>query len=215
VAHAAPGLRPDPPAVCDRCAAWNQPQAPFRLFGNTYYVGPRGLSSVLIVSSAGLILVDGGLPQSAPLIDASIRALGFHTEDIKLIVNGHAHYDHAGGIAALQRLTGASVAAGAAGVPALVHGKPTPDDPQATVANNGFPPIARVRGVSDGEVLRVGDVAITARAIPGHTPGSTAWSWRTCEGSRCLDAVYGDSLTTVAAKGFRFTGDATVVRLSP
>ena len=87
------------------------PQAPFRVFGNTYYVGVAGLSAVLVTSEAGSILLDGGLPQSAALIDENIRALGFTADAIRLIVSSHAHYDHAGGIAALQRLSGATVAA--------------------------------------------------------------------------------------------------------
>src|SRR5476649_3006797 len=86
-------LEPDPPITCDSCAEWNQPRQPFKVFGNTYYVGVAGLSAVLIASDAGLILVDGALPQSVPLIDAGIRQLGFKTEDITLIVNGHTHYD--------------------------------------------------------------------------------------------------------------------------
>ena len=202
-------LQPDPPAACDNCVEWNQPREPFRVFGNTYYVGTAGVSAVLIASDAGLILVDGALPQSVPIIDAGIRALGFRTENIKLIVNGHAHYDHAGGISALQRFTGATVAAGAGGVRALTGGKPTPDDPQAGFSNMGFPAIANVRGVHDGEVLRVGDLAITAHLTPGHTPSSTTWTWRSCEGPRCLDIVYADSISAAAAPGFRFTGDAT------
>lgn len=204
-----PTLKPDPPIQCDDCAAWNQPRAPFKIYGNTYYVGVAGLSSVLIVSNAGLVLIDGALPQSVPSIDGNVRALGFKTADIKLILNGHTHYDHAGGLSALQRFTGAPVATGAAGVPALEQGRPTADDPQVGFANNGFPPVHNVRGVRDGEVLTVGDVAITAHATPGHTPGGTTWTWRACEGSRCLDLVYADSLTPVSAPGFRFTGDAT------
>jgi metallo-beta-lactamase class B len=208
-------LEPDPPAVCDDCATWNQPRTPFKIFGNTYYVGPAGVSAVLIASDAGLVLVDGALPQSVVLIDAGIRALGFHTEEIKLIVNGHAHYDHAGGIAALQRFTGARVAAGEPGVAALEAGKPTPDDPQVAFSNSGFPAVKNVHGVRDGEVLRVGDIAITAHRTPGHTPGSTTWTWRSCEGTRCLDLVYADSISPVSAPGFRFTGDATHPSLVP
>lgn len=202
-------LEPDPPITCDSCVEWNQPRQPFKIFGNTYYVGVAGLSSVLIASDAGLILVDGALPQSVPLIDAGIRALGFKTEDIKLILNGHTHYDHAGGLDALQRFTGARVVTGAAGVRALQQGKPTADDPQVLFADNGFPPVANVYGVADGEVLRVGTVAVTAHATPGHTPGGTTWSWKSCEGARCLDVVYADSISAVAAPGYRFTGDAT------
>lgn len=199
----------DAPITCDSCDGWNEARDAFKVFGNTYYVGVAGLSSVLIASDAGLVLIDGALPQSVPHIDAAIRSLGFETENIKLILNGHAHYDHAGGIHALQRFTGARVATGAAAVRALTEGRPTPDDPQAGFDDNTFPPIANVQGVADGDVLRVGDVAITAHATPGHTPGGTTWSWRSCEGARCLDIVYVDSLSAVAAPGFRFTGDAT------
>jgi metallo-beta-lactamase class B len=202
-------IQPDPPITCDSCDEWNQSREPFKVFGNTYYVGVAGLSAVLITSDAGLILVDGALPQSVPLIDAGIRKLGFKTEDITLILNGHTHYDHAGGLNALERFTGARVATGTAGVRALEQGKPTRDDPQVGFEGNGFPPVRNVVGVADGEVLRVGDLAVTAHATPGHTPGGTTWSWRSCEGARCLDVVYADSLSAVAAPGYRFTGDAT------
>src|SRR6187455_1975594 len=119
----------DPPMVCDSCDEWNQPQAPFKLHGRSYYVGTRGLSAVLIQTSGGLILLDGGLPQSAPRIEENIRGLGFKVEDVKLIVNSHAHYDHAGGIARLQRDSGAAVAASASGAAAMMAGRPVPDDP--------------------------------------------------------------------------------------
>ena len=200
---------PDAPAACASCEEWNEPREPFRVFGNTYYVGVRGLSSILIASGRGHILLDGALPQSAPHIDRSIRALGFRTEDVDLILNSHAHYDHAGGIAALQRASGAIVATSARGAEALRRGGPTDDDPQYALgwAENRFPAVARVKEVRDGEVLRVGDLAVTAHATPGHTPGSTTWSWRSCEGSRCLNVVYADSLNAVSAPGFRFGGD--------
>ena len=206
----AAALRADPPIKCESCDDWNALQEPFRIFGNTYYVGVAGLSAVLVTSQAGLVLLDGGLPQSAPLVDASIRKLGFRTEDVRLIVNSHAHYDHAGGIAALQRASGAEVAASAAGARAIERGLPTEDDPLFAFGRkaNRFPRVARVRAVKDGEVLRVGDLALTAHLTPGHTPGGTTWTWRSCEGSRCLDVVYADSLNAVSASGFRFTGDA-------
>jgi metallo-beta-lactamase class B len=208
-AHAV--LEADPPKACGPCAEWNAPHEPFRIFGNTYYVGVAGLSSVLVASDRGLILLDGGLPQSAALIDANIRKLGFRTEDVRLIVNSHAHFDHAGGIAALQRASGATVAASEAGAVAMERGETTPDDPQHGFGpeTNRFPAVKRVRRVADGETLQVGPLAIRAHLTPGHTPGSTTWTWRSCEGERCLDVVYADSLNPVAAPGFRFTGDAT------
>ena len=108
-------LQPDPPKECDDCAEWNRPLAPFKVFGNTYYVGTDGLSALLVTDDQGLILLDAALPQSAPIIDQNIRTLGFRTENIRIIVNSHAHYDHAGGIAALQRFSKATVAASPAG----------------------------------------------------------------------------------------------------
>lgn len=212
-ASAPPAKAPavDPPKVCDSCDEWNQPQTPFKLHGRSYYVGVRGLSAVLIQTSDGLILLDGGLPQSAPLIEDNIRGLGFKVEDIRLIVNSHAHYDHAGGIARLQRDSGAVVAASASGAAALRAGMPVPDDPQfgKDGREGAFPRVNTVRVVKDGEELRVGDTAITPHLTPGHTPGSTAWTWKSCENSRCLDLVYADSLTAISLDGFRFTGDKT------
>jgi len=201
----------DPPKACSSCAEWNAPQEPYRIFGNTYFVGTAGLGAILVTSKQGHVLLDGGLSQSAARIDASIRKLGFRLEDVRLILNSHAHYDHAGGIAALQRRSGAQVAASAAGARAIERGEPTADDPQYGFgrASNAFPPVAHVRVVTDGETLRLGELAMTAHYTPGHTPGATSWSWRSCEGERCLDIVYADSLNAVSAPGFRFSGDAT------
>ena len=205
----AAALEPDPSITCTSCEAWNRPREPFRVYGNTYYVGVAGLSSILITSSKGLILIDGALPQSAPLIAASIAKLGFRVEDLKLIVNSHAHFDHAGGVAALQRASGATVAESPSGARALASGGPTADDPQFASPNYRFPSVQRVRSVSDHETLRVGTLAITAHFTPGHTPGSTTWTWRSCEADRCLNIVYADSLSAVAAPGFRFSGNGS------
>lgn len=205
--QSASNLKPDPPKTCSACDEWNRPSEAFRLYGNTYYVGTRGLSALLVTSDEGHILLDGALPQSAPLIEANIRALGFRLADVKLIVNSHAHFDHAGGLNALQRASGAEVAASASGVKALEAGMPTADDPQFAYGD-GFPAVSRLRVVKDGEVVRVGPLAITAHLTPGHTPGSTAWTWRSCEGDRCLNMVYADSLTAVSAPEFRYTADA-------
>ena len=206
VSQGQPTLQPDPAKQCDDCDAWNRPLAPFKVFGNTYYVGTDGLSALLVTDDAGLILLDGALPQSAPLIDQNIRALGFRTENVRILVNSHAHYDHAGGIAALQRFTKATVAASPAGARALERGGPTEDDPQFGFGKSQlFPPVKGVRVIADGETLRVGKSAITAHFTPGHTPGATTWSWQSCEGSRCLNIVYADSISAVSAPDYRFT----------
>ena len=124
------------------------------MFGNTYYVGSDGLSALLITGDAGHILLDGGLSQTAPLINANIRKVGFKTEDVKLIAVSHGHFDHGGGVASLQRFTGATVAASPATAAALRRGENTPDDPQFGFgrAFNGFPAVKTVREVADGEV---------------------------------------------------------------
>jgi metallo-beta-lactamase class B len=206
-------FRSDQPHKCDSCDEWNKPREPFKIFGNTYYVGTDGLSAILVVGDAGLVLLDGGLEQSAARIDANIRKLGFRTEDVKLIVNSHGHYDHAGGIAALQRASGATVAASPSGASALQRGENTPDDPQFGFgkAENGFPPVKNVKVIKDGEKLSVGNVSITAIFTPGHTPGSTTWTWQSCEAGKCLNMVYADSISAVAAPGFKFTAKPDVV----
>ena len=195
-------------AECPSCAEWNTPQKPFRVFGNTYWVGTHGLGSVLITSPQGHVLIDGALPESAPAIIASIRALGFRVEDVKLILNTHAHFDHAGGIAELQRATGAEVAASPWSAAVLEHGTSGPSDPQYGVLL-AYAPVQRVRSFADGDTLRVGPLALVGHFTGGHTPGGTTWSWRSCEGQRCLDMVYADSQTPVSADGFSFTHNTT------
>jgi metallo-beta-lactamase class B len=189
---------------CPSCAEWNAPQAPFRIYGNTYYVGPRGLSSILITSDEGHVLIDGGLPESAGQIAAHIRQLGFRVKDVKLIVNSHVHFDHAGGIAELQRLSGARVVASKWTSEVMTKTGVARNDPQYGV----IPPISLIKHVevlSDGQSFNVGPVTITAHLTPGHTPGGTSWTWESCEGAKCLKVLYADSLTPVSADGFKFT----------
>ena len=196
-------------ASCKDCAAaWNATQAPFRIYGDTYYVGVRGLSSILITSDRGHILIDGDLPESVPKIAASIRALGFRLEDVKLILNSHVHVDHAGGIAALQELSGAEVAASAASAAVLRSGHSGPDDPQFGQLSV-IPRVKRVRVISNDETLRVGPLEVTAHLTPGHTPGGTSWSWESCEQARCLNIAYVDSLAPISSDTFLFTHNTT------
>ncbi|PIF08538.1 metallo-beta-lactamase class B [Janthinobacterium sp. 13] len=197
----------DKPVNCDSCKEWNAPVKPFNVFGNTWYVGTAGLSAVLVTSPQGHILLDGALPQSAPLIIANIQALGFRIEDVKVILNSHAHWDHAGGIAALQRASGATVMASASGALGLQSGTNGKDDPQYQA--NPVVHVAKVRKVSlvgEGDTVKVGPLTLTAHMTPGHTPGGTTWTWTSCEGDRCLDVVYADSLNPYASGDFRYTG---------
>lgn len=197
------------PEQCPSCASWNAPQPPSRLFANVHYVGTRGLSAILLTSGEGHILIDAGLPESAAPIMASIRALGFRVEDIRLIVTSHAHYDHSGGVAAIQRASGARVAASASSARALALGDVERDDPQFGI-HLAYPAVTgtSIEVFDDGDTLRVGRLSITAHLTPGHTPGGTSWSWRACEGTECLDFVYADSQTPVSADNFYFTRSA-------
>jgi metallo-beta-lactamase class B len=149
-------------------------------------------------------LIDGALPESTAQIVANIRSLGFRIEDVKIILNSHVHFDHAGGIAELQRLSGARVIASKWSASVLRKGGVGRGDPQfgelAPIA-----PAKNVHELRDGEAFRVGAVMMTAHLTPGHTPGGTSWTWQSCEGSICRDMVFADSLTPVSAAGFRFT----------
>ena len=185
---------------------WNAPQAPFAIFGNTYYVGVRGLSSVLITSAAGHILIDGGSPKSPRQIVRHIRQLGFKVEDIKYILNSHEHFDHAGGIAEMQRLSGATVLASAQGEQVLRTGLPSKGDPQYV----GLQPmiaVANTRVVRDLETVTLGPLSVTAHYTPGHTQGGVSWTWRSTEGSTTASMVYADSLTAISAEPFRYSGN--------
>jgi metallo-beta-lactamase class B len=160
---------------CGNCAVWNAPQKPFQIFGNTYYVGPHGLNAILITSDSGHVLIDGALPESAAQTATHIRELGFRLEDVKLILNSHVHFDHAGGITELQRLTGATVKASASTAAVMKSGGVGKDDPQFGTAAP-IAPVGNVDVVQDGEIVRLGALSLTAHFTPGHTSGGTTWT---------------------------------------
>ncbi|MDJ0708805.1 MAG: subclass B3 metallo-beta-lactamase [Woeseiaceae bacterium] len=199
-------LEPDQAFECKRCAEWNEPIEPFRIHGNTWYVGTDGLSSILVDTGNGLVLLDGALPQSAELIVTSIETLGFDPRDIKVILISHAHFDHAGGVNAIQRFSGARVIASESAASVLETGRLGEDDPQYGYgAENTTFPAAKIDSVlGDGEQFVLGDVRFTAIYTPGHTQGGTTWTWESCALNACLDVVYADSLTAVSAPGFSF-----------
>jgi metallo-beta-lactamase class B len=186
--------------------AWSSPQDPFAIYGNTFYVGPREVAAVLITSPAGHILIDGGSADAAPQIADHIRQLGFRLEDVRYILNSHVHPDHAGGIAALQKLTGAIVVSSPAGIEVLRRGTPAPSDPQFGQLD-GMQAVGQVRTVADGEVLRLGPLAVSAHYTPGHTPGGMSWSWPAAENGRTVQVVYADSVNAISDKQFRYSGD--------
>ena len=195
------------PVAAKHAAQWLGARSPRRVHGNSYLVGFEGLNVGLIRTTEGLILIDGAVPQAVTAIEANIRRLGFRIEDVALILSTEPHYDHAGGIAALARDSGATVVASAEAAEVLRRGRSGPDDPQEAHLPE-FPPVTRLRVVRDGEAIRLGDTVVTARATPGHTAGSMSWTWRSCEERDCVDMVFASSLNPVSAEGWRFSDPA-------
>ena len=185
-------------------AEWNAPVEPFKVFGNTYFVGTKNLGSVLITSDYGHVLIDGGLPQSAPLIAANIAKLGFKITDVKAILQSHAHPDHVGGIAELQKLSGAAVYARRPADEVMRTGKLPKEDPQYSPKSQKIGTVPTVWIVHGDQLLGVGSNRLRALATGGHTPGGTSWTWESCEEKTCLQMVYADSLAPVAGAKYRF-----------
>jgi metallo-beta-lactamase class B len=206
-AAAAPAKEKSPPIVCAADPGWNDPATPRRIHGNTYFVGTCGISALLVASPQGHVLIDGATRQAAAQIVANIRALGFKPQDVRSIVFSHEHSDHVGGLAELQRATGAPVLSRAPAVATLKRGHGDRGDPQL-LDLEPFAPVAKVRTIADDEVIKVGALALQAIATPGHTPGGTSWTWRSCQGDDCRQIVYADSLTAISDKEYRFSNEA-------
>ena len=171
VAAAALGAPPASAQSDAQRVNWNQPVAPFRVIGNIWYVGTQGLSAFLITGPKGHVLIDGALPESAPLIEANIRALGFKATDIKYLLNNHSHVDHAGGLAQLKADSGAMLVASAGDAPDLEAGETLG---RSDIAS--FPPVRVDRLIRDGEKVKLGATLLTANLTPGHTKGCTSWT---------------------------------------
>src|SRR4051812_48354828 len=191
-------------AACKDWDEWDKPAPPVRIHGNTYLVGTCGISAILITGSAGDILIDGGPEAAAPLIARNIQRLGFNLRDVKILLHSHEHFDHVGGIARLQQLTGAQLYASAAAARVLNAGAAGADDPQAGM-HAPFPAAHVDRIIKDGEMVRLGDNVLIAVATPGHTPGALTWHWGSCDGGVCRQIVYADSLTPVSRDDYRFS----------
>jgi len=158
---------------------WNTPTEPFKMIGNVYYVGTDGLASYLITSPQGHILVDTAMPEATSQIRASIEKLGFKVTDIKYLLNTHAHIDHTGGLAELKKASGGRLVAGEADK-SLLEGGYYPGAEEDTAL--AFPPVKVDRTVREGDTVTVGDVTLTARETPGHSPGCTSWAFSVKDG---------------------------------
>ncbi len=184
--------------------ASNQPVEPFRILGNLHYVGASDITSFLLATSRGLVLLDGGFVETAPQIRANIVRLGFKPSDVKILLNSHAHSDHAGGLAQLKAWTGARLLASAGDAPLLEaggRGDPLFGDTLP------FPPVKVDHLLRDGEAVTLGDTTLVAHLTPGHTRGCTTWTTRVAEGGRLYDVVFVGSTTVLA--GYRLIDHPT------
>jgi len=191
-------------AACKDWDDWDRPAPPVRIHGNTYLVGTCGISAILITGNEGHILVDGGTERSADIIVANIRRLGFRPQDVRILLHSHEHFDHVGGIARLKQLTGAQLYASPAAARVFATGAAGAGDPQAGM-HKPFASVQVDRLLRDGEIVRLGNLALFAVATPGHTPGALSWHWGSCDGGVCRRIVYADSLTPVSRDDYRFS----------
>ncbi len=185
-------------------ARWLEPDAPLRVLPGLGYVGPRRVKQAVIDTGQGLILIDAGLPEGLPVLRAHLAELGYRIDQVRWLLVTEPHYDHAGAIAAIVRESGARVYASASAAAALRRGLSGDEDPQRA-SLIAYPRVERVTVVEDGRRLRFGRVTMKARAMPGHTPGSMGWSWRSCSPKAgCIPIFFAASLNSLTAGSYRY-----------
>jgi metallo-beta-lactamase class B len=191
-------------AQCEGSEDWERPGPPFRIYGDSYYVGTCGITAILIAGDEGHVLIDSGTGAGGRLVEANVQALGFALDEIKILLHTQEHFDHVAGLAGLQRASGARLLASAKAAQVFRTGTTHQDDPQA--GTHAPFPAARVDGlVTDGDVVRLGRLVLTPMATPGHSAGALSWQWRECEGDRCLTVLYSDGLSPLSRDDYRFS----------
>lgn len=178
--------------LASKALHWDEPTEPARIVGPLYYVGTRGLSSFLFVTSQGNILLNTGTPNSGPLIVQSIRKLGFKPEDIRVLINGHGHSDHAGAFAYFKQLTGAQLAIMEPDVAMIEDGGKSDFHYGKDWQIMGQPPVKVDRVLRDGDQVRLGEVVLTAHNTPGHTRGATTWVTTLAQDGKAYTVVFID-----------------------
>ncbi len=195
---------PSPSISAATMARWNEPAEPMKIVGPIHFVGTKGLGVWLITTPQGHILINTGMPPSGPMIETAIRQLGFRPEDIKLLLAGHAHVDHAGGHAYIKKISGARVAMLEAEKALLESGGKT-DFLYGSTPAFLFEGVTVDRVLSDGETIRLGDVSLTAKHTPGHTRGSTTFIMDVVDAGRTYNVVFADG--TGITPRYRVAGD--------
>lgn len=168
--------------------SWTEPFPPFKIVGNVYYIGSRGLASYLIVTPKGHILMNSNLVSSVPQIRESVEKLGFHFSDVKILLISHAHWDHDAGSADLKKLTGAQYMVMDADVPVVESGGKN-DFQYGSNADMLYPSAKVDRVLHDGDEVKLGSVVLTAHLTPGHTKGCTTWTLKVNDGGKSYNVV--------------------------
>jgi metallo-beta-lactamase class B len=174
--------------VVQQTSDWTEPFPPFKIAGNLYYVGSRGLANYLVATPQGLILINSDLEANVPLIRDSVEKLGFKFGDIKILLISHAHYDHDAGSAAIKRLTGAKYMVMDADVPVVESGGKA-DFQYGRTPEDLYPPAKVDRVLHDGDTVTLGASTLVAHLTPGHTKGCTTWTMTVEDGGRRYNVV--------------------------
>jgi metallo-beta-lactamase class B len=164
-----------PRAAPQQPPEWTARIPPFKVIANIYYVGTKDLAAWLVTSRGGHVLIDGGVERNADAILGGIRSLGFNPREVKVLLTTQAHFDHVGSLAALKRATGGRVLASEKDAAVLRAGGKN-DYHFGGDRAFWFPPVAADGTLADGQVVRVGDIALTAHLTPGHTPGTLSYT---------------------------------------
>ncbi|NUO76658.1 MAG: subclass B3 metallo-beta-lactamase [Lysobacter sp.] len=205
-ANAAEPLLPEARAYPSR-DSWRQPVAPFRIAERSWYIGTAGLSAVLVKTDAGAVLIDTGLPQAGDMLLQRMRELGVQPSDLKLILHSHAHIDHIGALAQIQRATGAQVIGNAEAAVLLARGG---SDDIHFGEGMLFAPAQVQRLIMDGETVELGGMRFTPHFTPAHTPGSTSWTWDDRIDGKNAHIAYVDSLS---APDYQLVGNPRYPRI--
>ena len=189
--------------ACRGRDGWADRAPPARIAEGVYDVGTCGITVVLVTTPAGHVLIDAGPAEAAPLVAANVERLGYKLADVRYLLSGHEHLDHAGGLAELKRRTAATLIVSDRARTSIETGTVDPADPQWS-SLKPFAPTDVGWTVPDGGRVALGGMTLTAIATPGHSPGATSWTWQSCEAGACRTIVYADSLSAVAAPAYRF-----------
>src|SRR5262245_12243587 len=154
---------------------WIRPFEPFRIIGNIYWVGTYDLSTYLIVTPQGNILINTGLAETANTIKTNVEQLGFKVTDTKILTATHGHYDHVAGMAALKKMTGGTLAMSERDAELLESGGKK-DFRFGNTAEAQFEPVKVDRLLKDGDHIALGGSDLTVHHHPGHTKGAVSFT---------------------------------------